>query len=563
MSERVLVEGRSVLLRPDDFVAAGGQGRVFAHGDVAIKLFDDAAAVPPPDKLDQLRALRGPHVAAPEHDVLDSTGARVGYTMPFFSGADAWGQLCTPAYRRRVGLTDRDALELVRSLGAALTDVHGHGITVVDLSDNNVLVRDGALCLIDVDSWQTPGHRPTAITPGIASPHAAPGVFDASTDWFAFAVLASMLLLGIHPFKGKHPQVRGLAARMRAGISVFDPAVRVPAICRSPTQLPAPLAAWLRGALERGESTPPPLGPLPSPRPNPVHPDGQHYPGEVRDVLLAHEQVWVATRTAAFVDTRCWHDDGRPVRALGRTHEGHPFVLQERPDGGLELRAEPLDVRTPVELRIDALLADHGTVFARCHQRLLALEVRCLGTRPHLLPREVGRVLPWATHLFPGVALQNVMGRWHATWLGHPRGAPQYPLPDLDVDTVLDARRSGDRFVLLGSRDGQTARHEVWLEPTGAVRSHHVEHDAQPWGTVFVATGSGVYVEVGPKGAIARSEGAISPWTHPLADPSRAELHADTRRLLVSTGTSIQEIRGPGAAPSSRIQLGFDASRCR
>jgi len=199
MSERVVVDGTPIELRPDQFVAAGGQGRVFAIGDVAFKLFSDPGAVPPPGKLQTLRALHGPHVTAPQHPIHNERGGVLGYTMPFFRGAHSWAQLCTPAYRRRAGLDEKAAMGLVRSLGAALVEIHRHGVTVVDLSENNVLVRDTSVCLIDLDSWQTPDHAATAVTPSILSPHAPCGHFDADTDWFAFAVLVCTLLLGAMP----------------------------------------------------------------------------------------------------------------------------------------------------------------------------------------------------------------------------------------------------------------------------------------------------------------------------------------------------------------------------
>ncbi len=231
--------------------------------------------------------------------------------MPFFKGAHSWAQLCTPAFRRRAGLDDRDAMGLVRSLGAALAEVHRQGATVVDLSENNVLVRGGSVCLIDLDSWQTAGHPPTAVTPTILSPHVPEGCFDAHTDWFAFAVLTCTLLLGIHPFKGKHPTVRGLADRMQAKLSVFDPHVRIPPVCRRPDSLPTTLRAWLDRALHHGNSGPPPLGPLPSPiaRPAVASGDMHRSPASLRWVVVQPRQVFVATRTAAFEGTRCWHDD--------------------------------------------------------------------------------------------------------------------------------------------------------------------------------------------------------------------------------------------------------------
>ncbi len=564
MSERVFIEGTAIDLRPEQFVAAGGQGRVFAVGDVALKLFTDPAAVPPPDKLQALQALRGPHVAAPVHAIHSERGAVLGYTMPFFRGAHSWAQLCTPAYRRRVGLDDQAAMGLVRSLGAALVEIHQHGVTVVDLSENNVLVRDTSVCLIDLDSWQTQDHPATAVTPTILCPHAPKGHFDANTDWFSFAVLACTLLLGVHPFKGKHPSVRGLAARMHAGLSVFDPSVRTPPVCKPPASLPPTLRAWLERVLHRGGSAPPPLGPLPSPVTVASRPpkDTHRYPETIRWVVVDPQRVIVATRTAAYDGTRCWHDDARALRALGRARTGEPFVLQDSPSGGTEIRMQGCEARVPVRAAFNDMLCHDGRIFARMRGRLVELEVQRIGDRPILLTREVARVLPFATQLFPGVAVQNALGSWRASLLGHPRGAPQVPLPALGLCEVLDARRAGTRLHLLVQRRGLVSRHSFVLAADGSVTEQAVEHHAQPRGTTFIATGD-LYVEVGETGLVQRGGGQARSWGGAVDDLQGIDLHTDGQRIFASSDRDLRELRAPPASRPGTAELGFDATRCR
>jgi len=564
MSERVLVEGTPVELRPEQFVAAGGQGRVFAVGDVAFKLFSDPAAVPPPQKLQALRALRGPHVAAPQHAIHNERGDVLGYTMPFFRGAHSWAQLCTPAYRRRVGLDDRAAMGLVRSLGAALVEIHRHDATVVDLSENNVLVRDTSVCLIDLDSWQTRDHAATAVTPTILSPHAPEGHFDANTDWFSFAVLACTLLLGIHPFKGKHPSVRGLAARMRAGLSVFDASVRTPSVCTPPDSLPPTLRAWFESVLHRGGSDPPPLGPLPSPVAVASVPakDAHRYPAAIRWVVVDPKRVLVATRTAAYEGTQCWHDDGRALRGLGRARAGQPFVLQDAPRGGTEVRMQGCDARVPLEAEYGEFLSHDGRIFARMRGRIVELEAQRIGDRPILLTREVARVLPFATQLFPGVAVQNALGSWRASLLGHPRGTPQVPLPMLGSCEVLDARRSGARLVVLSQAQDIVSQHSFLLSADGSIAAQAVDQPVEPWGTTFVGMGD-LYVEVGETGLVQRSGGETRPWGPSLDDLRGLDLHTDGQQIFASAGRDLRELRPDASMSREVVKLGFDAMRCR
>ncbi len=561
MNEHVVVCGQRLVLRPGDFVAAGGQGRVFAQGEVAYKLFDDPTHVVPRAKLDELRALQGPHVAAPQDEIENGQGERIGYTMPFFPGGTSWARACTPAFRRRAGLDEKAALGLVTSLAAALTEIHRHGVTVVDLSENNVLVRGGAVFLIDLDSWQTPGHPATALTSTITCPKATPGRFDAGTDWFAFAVLAATLLLGIHPFKGKHPVVKGLAARMQAGLSVFDAAVRVPAICESPEALPPPWRGWLRAVLQDGERTPPPLGSLPTPgRTRRVVQDttpARTFPEPVRSVLVTEHETFVATETSAFDGRGAWHD-GHPIRALGLV--GHqPYVLLETPEGELRLRVRGCADVPAVSLKIDDVVAMDGRVFARSAARILELDVRVLGSRPVLLAREVTRTLPLATQLFPGVAMQNVLGSWHASLLGYPRGAPQCALPELGSADVIDARFCRERLVVLAHDHDTPIRHRWRLGPHGDPIEHHSSADAIRSSAVFASV-AGMYVHVGHDGLSWTDDAGRSRGCGPMPTRGGMDLHSDGRRLLASSGCALWQL--PARAPPDPV-LGFDAMRCR
>ncbi len=559
----IVVDGQRIALGSREFVAAGGQGRVFAQGDTAYKIFEQPSALIPAAKLDELRALRGPHVAAPQRDVEDLHGDRIGYTMPFFRGGTSWARVCTPAYRRRTGLDDRAAVALATSLAAALTEIHRHGVTVVDLSENNVLVRDTSVCLIDLDSWQTPTHPATALTPTIACPQATPGHFDAGTDWFAFAVLTATLLLGIHPFKGKHPSVKGLQARMQAGLSVFDAAVRIPAMCGDPRALPPTWYRWLRAVLQDAERSPPPLGSLPSPTPlctrrgdtGPAF----SYPEPVRGVIVAGPTTFVSTATMAFADDRLWHDDGRAIAACGMTGS-QPYVLVRAGADALRLVVRGCPTERIVPRRLDDLLSVGGRVFARSAGCIVELEVRMLGSQPVLLTREVTRVLPLATQLFPGVAMHNVLGSWHASLLGHPRGAPQCALPELGAAAVLDARRDGDRLVVLAQAGATPTRHIWHLGHLGAPLTHESTPDASPWSTLF-ASADGMYAEVGQDGVVwCDGPSGLGVTTIALA-AGAVDLHSDGHRVVASSGCEVWRV------PSPRVQqqtsLGFDAMRCR
>lgn len=250
-----------ITLRAADFLARGGQGAVYVRGDTAYKVFDDPAACPSATKLAELAAVTDPCVVRPDQLLLDAGGAPVGYAMRYVPHAWPLCRLFTRTFRQqhRVHLATR--VRLVARLARAVSALHAAGVVAVDLNELNVLVAptfDGPY-LIDTDSFQTPSCPATAVADHIVDRHAPPGVFTPETDWFAFAVITFQALVGVHPFRGKHPTLSGLDARMRANASVFDPAVRRPGSAEPLGDIPPRLRAWYEAVFELGERTPPPL----------------------------------------------------------------------------------------------------------------------------------------------------------------------------------------------------------------------------------------------------------------------------------------------------------------
>lgn len=415
--------GRTLTLGRDRFVAAGGQGRVYAFGDVAIKIYDDPDAALNPAQLDTLRRIRHPRLVVPDAVVRHAgDGTVVGHTMRLVADARPVAQLVPTAFWRREGWDRNDALRLVATIADAIAAVHGAGAAVVDLNDTNIVVTtsDWQPSLIDADSWQFPGRPATAASPAYADPRAPS--FDARSDWFSFAVLAFELLVGMHPFKGKHPRIKGLSARMDAGLSAFDPGVRRPAACRPLDPLPSSLRAWLEAVLSHRRREPPPPIATSSTRVATTTPRGGLAFGGGLTARLEHGRVLL---------------DG--PRALV------PSVLA--------VTAKAIDV-------VDDAL------FVHVAGQLLRAEVLAAGPRMFVTLQPVASVLPHASQLWPGVLVQDVLSVPHATVLGADFAIGR-SLPQLAGATIVDARYDAPTLTLV-ARHG-TARRQVQLtlDPAG------------------------------------------------------------------------------------------------
>ncbi len=462
-------------LTPRDFLAGGGQGDVYVRGDEAYKVFRDPAGCPPEGKLLELSTVADPWVVLPRRLLLSADGVAVGYSMPFLS--DTWPlcRLFPRPFREAHGLTLARRVALVRGLARTLAHLHARGVLAVDLNEMNGLVTpafDG-VHLIDADSFQTPSYPATAIADPVRDRHAPPGVFGEGTDWFAFAVTAFQLLVGMHPYRGAHPDVKGLDARMEANLSVFDPAVTVPKAAEPLANLPRTLHDWFASVFELGERSPPPLGDLALPAPKP--PPATTSRGlvitpvfETDAPILAyafrHGVELAVTAAGVLLDRRPAGPapTGRPEIAF--TRGGRPVVCGLGDE--VTLWDPTRRARIPLGLRADAAVVYDDRLYVRAADRLV--EVRLFDSPGGAVAthRPVGNVHPRATALFPGVAVQSLLGATYASVFEAPGRCPQLRLPELDGHRVVDARYDRGVLMLVGVRGGRYDRFVLRIDGT-------------------------------------------------------------------------------------------------
>ena len=241
-----------VRLDQSDFVGQGGEGKVYARGNTAYKIYADPSRMIPVAKIRELAALAHSDIVRPDEVLLDSNNRPVGYTMRRVQDAQPLCRLFTRAFRERKGVTQGQILALIRAFQETVQHVHDRGVLVVDMNEMNFLVdRDMQRVLfIDVDSYQTPGFPATAIMDSIRDRHSA--TYSAGTDWFSFAILAFQMFVGVHPYRGKHSTLADLDARMMANVSVLNRSVTVPATSYPLDTLPSAYRDWFEALFEQG-----------------------------------------------------------------------------------------------------------------------------------------------------------------------------------------------------------------------------------------------------------------------------------------------------------------------
>lgn len=237
---------KPVTLRPTDHVATGGEGAVYRKDDLVYKIYlDPAKAIRAKldKKVDILKKMAHPGIAAPVDVLRDKSGQFLGIATPFAEGTP-FPRVFASGWQQANSFDAKAVKDLASRTRDIVAYAHGRQALMVDANETNWVTRGTHPTVFDVDSWQLPGFPATAIMPSIRDYSASQ--LSEGTDWFAWAVVSFQLWTGIHPFKGTHPDfARGnLEGRMRAMASLFDKRVRVPAAARDVQAIPAALRDW-------------------------------------------------------------------------------------------------------------------------------------------------------------------------------------------------------------------------------------------------------------------------------------------------------------------------------
>jgi serine/threonine protein kinase len=475
MTMDLFIAGKGkVRLGPADFVGQGGEASVYASGDLAFKIYTDPSKMISPAKIRELADLTAPNIVRPQSLLLDRQNQPVGYTMRRVRDAAVLCRLFNRTFRERQGLTPDAMLALVRKLQTGVRHVHDRGILIVDLNEMNFLLdggpgvgRGGAgeLLFIDVDSYQTPGFPATAIMDSIRDRHATG--FSPETDWFSFGIVSFQMLVGIHPYKGKHPSLTNLDARMQGNVSVFNPHVTIPQVCYPFDGIPQALRDWYRAVFEDGKRLAPPtdLRPVLHVAPTPQRLLGsdrllirelRRFPAEIHLPVPAQGTPTAVTAAGLSVGDTLHPVDGGA--RIGFTARMGAMMAAWLTDGKVTLY-DVADRRTlPDEIEGEALTAYDGRIYVKNGTTLYEIGFLELPSGIRAAAKPIGNVMAHATQLYDGVAVQSVLGACYVSVFPRPGRCHTVPIPELDGHRIVDARFENGVLMLVGIRDGRYDR---------------------------------------------------------------------------------------------------------
>lgn len=300
---------------------------------------------------------------------------------------------------------------------------------------------------------------------------------DENTDWFSWGVLACQMLVGIHPYKGKHPNFESLPkdqrldARMKNNVSIFNPDATVPKVCEPFDSIPKALRDWFVAVFDKGVRTPPPAD----------------FEAVVAIVAARIKQIvgsdlFEINELQSFSEEIvrvCSTDTISVVVTEKSLHVGNTAYPLPTPD--VKLAFSPTQDR-PVAFWLDGetlnaldvikqekiiqaatgsgLMECDGRVYVQNGTHVIEQKLQELGGKIRIIPSIVGRVLdvPGATQIFDGVILQNMLGTFHASLFPESGKCFQIRLKEPQEYRVVDARYENNVLVIVGVKQGQYDR---------------------------------------------------------------------------------------------------------
>ncbi|MDR1300778.1 MAG: hypothetical protein LBK50_03675 [Candidatus Nomurabacteria bacterium] len=215
-------------------LAEGGEAAIYEHGHDVIKIFHPTSRID--DKEKKVEALlrhklRAKGLVLPT-DTVTVNGKFAGYAMPCVKNANPLHDFTKARFVKAENLDNKSTLEIVTAIGKTLDKLHGGGVVIGDVSDNNFMATiksPHAVYFIDLDSWGISGLPPDAFTETFVPPESygkKQMSLNEQTDCFGYAILAFNVLTRLHPFNGTYTKNdrMSVAERIKNQLSVLGSA---------------------------------------------------------------------------------------------------------------------------------------------------------------------------------------------------------------------------------------------------------------------------------------------------------------------------------------------------
>jgi len=450
---KVQVSAKPVHLTKSDFIAQGGEGSVYAKGGTAYKIYTDISKMIPEAKIRELSVLTDPCIIKPDKVIYNNKKKPIGYTMRHLTKTESLCRIFTKSFKNRHNIDHNTIFSMVQRMQQGVQHVHDNNILIVDVNELNFLMSDSfdEVYFIDVDSYQTPNFAATAIMPSIQDRHTPVGKFNVGSDWFSWGILTFQMFIGIHPYKGKHPTVKDMDARMLQNLSVFNDNVSVPKVCYPLDVIPQAYRDWYEAIFEKGVRVPPPTSAV-GVVAIPIITKVDHIKGSDKFDMTELEEFkqdivqcyhWNGSRVVLMLDEISIDNKVFPAEAgtaVGRTQQLSNIIGASTHRGRLQLTNYTTGRPIAEELAAEGVMSYDGRLYIKQRDKIQEIEFMEMPTRIRAAAKLVANVLPQATKIFDGVVIQNLLDSLYVSVFPNSGVHRQIRIKELEDARIVDAK---------------------------------------------------------------------------------------------------------------------------
>lgn len=501
-------------LNKNDYIAAGGEGTVCRRGSTAFKVYHDPSKMIAVSKIRELAPLaRLGNVLGPRDVLLEGkTNTPVGFTMPYIEQTEFLCRMFGKGFKTDNGITPDMVTQLVKRMQLTVSEIHREGILVVDLNEMNFLLDKDfkEVLFIDVDSYQTKSYKATAIMESIRDRTTKRGDFSEGSDWYSFAVVAFQMYMGYHPYrKGKHPKYgpNDWSERMDKGLSVFHPDVLLAPPWDDLSAVPPAHLDWLKAVLGASAArTEPPLpdvsGPIAVLRPVVVKGTDSFEVTLYRDYGEPALGVWFFDGIDCAVTGLGVYVGGNLLKrflskpgkvSLARVPGSQPVLATH---DAREVVFEDMQGGVVGRIAADKAMQYDGRVYTAYNGVLTENSFAYMNGKPLHLMKPVGHVLQQSTAMFPGVAVQDVLG---TCWVAIPYTEGKCSncrVKELDGHRIIEAKYERGVFMAVAEKDGKYQRFVLFMSPDCSSYKLRIDDDPPEPSVHFTVLSNGVCVHL-------------------------------------------------------------------
>lgn len=547
----ILIKNKGkVTLDKNSYVAAGGEGTVYHVGGTAYKIYHDPGRMIPLSKIDELQAIAHlDNVLGPRDVILNLKNKPIGFTMPFSSDTEFITRLFNKNFRNDNGITPEMIVEMVKIMQCTLSEIHKCGILVVDFNEMNSITNKkyDNIFFIDVDSYQTPSFKATALMESVRDRSITRGQFSEKTDWFSFAIVTFQMYMTYHPYmKGKHPNYKpkDWSARMDKNISIFHPEVVLADIWKDFSVIPKPHMDWYKKVFHEGQRYAPPL------------PDGAFVSGPVQPTLIKGNEkfvvnslfdypdpilgfyflngfMYVITKKAIYCGTRKVKDLSSLPRgiSLADVPGSEPVVVIKTED---RIIFEDLQGNKISEIAARDATHYNGCIYTIHNGRMIENKfIAGTGSIKKVFhtPKPVSNVFDSATKMYSGVAIQDILGKCWAVIPFQIGKCVNLSIKELDGLRIIDAKFEGHILIVVAEKDSKYNRYILCFKEDMSAYTCRMEEDIHDTAVNFTVLSNGICVHLSDDDTI-----EVFKTNDKVKEVSNPPISTDMRLLNDSTG---------------------------